>query len=360
MPWEVKIISKEERGAYEAFVASHPQGHILQTFAWGKVKQRTGWKPFCLLFLENGFPKGAVLLLKRRFPYLKKSIFYAPRGPVIAPEKKELWEFFLKTVRCLAQAEGAVLLKIDLDLPVTEEAFQLFLKEKGFRPSPQMPETKEGFGGLQPRYVMRLDLCPSQEELFRAFHPKVRYNIRLAQRKGVEVKKDCVREDISIFYQLLQETTARDNFLVRKEEYFYSLWDELVTRGYARLFLAFYQGKPVAGTLGFLLGKKAWYVYGASSSTHREVMPNHLLQWEMITWAKENNCQLYDLRGVPGKLSEDNPLYGLYRFKKGFNATYTVLIGEYDLAFSPFYAWLWQKALPFYCWWRKAGRREEV
>jgi lipid II:glycine glycyltransferase (peptidoglycan interpeptide bridge formation enzyme) len=115
-----------------------------------------------------------------------------------------------------------------------------------------------------------------------------------------------------------------------------------------KLFMAYYEGRPIAGTLAFLFGDTAWYIYGASSNSYRNVMPNYLLQWTMIKWAKANNCTLYDFRGVPGHLTEENPLYGLYRFKKGFNGEYTEFVGEYDLVFSSAYYWLWTTLEPIY------------
>ena len=95
-------------------------------------------------------------------------------------------------------------------------------------------------------------------------------------------------------------------------------------------------------------GDKAWYLYGASSNRHRNLMPNYLIQWEMIRWAREQGCTLYDFRGVSGDLNEDNPLYGLYRFKKGFGGEFTEFIGEWDQIYSPVFYWLFNHVLPIY------------
>jgi lipid II:glycine glycyltransferase (peptidoglycan interpeptide bridge formation enzyme) len=116
----------------------------------------------------------------------------------------------------------------------------------------------------------------------------------------------------------------------------------------ARIFLAEYDGRVVAGTLALILGQKAWYLYGASSNAYRNVMPNYLIQWRMIQWSKENGCALYAFRGVSGDLDESNPLYGLYRFKKGFNGEFTEFVGEWDMVYSPFYYLLWTRGMPLY------------
>ena len=185
------------------------------------------------------------------------------------------------------------------------------------------------------RYVFRLDLKPDLDDLLANLHSKTRYNVRLAKRRGVTIKEDCTKEDLRRFYEILEVTAVRDDFLVRGYEYFETIWECLVERGLAKLFMAEYEGKAIAGTLAFILGDKAWYLYGASSNKHRNVMPNYLLQWTMISWAKDQGCTMYDFRGVPGDLSKDNPLYGLYRFKRGFKGDYVEFIGEYDLVYSP-------------------------
>ena len=104
---------------------------------------------------------------------------------------------------------------------------------------------------------------------------------------------------------------------------------------HCRLYMAFHEGQPIAGTLAIWYGDKVWYLYGASSNEHRNLMPNYLLQWSMIQWATEKGCRIYDFRGVPGLVPEDHPLYGLVKFKRGFNGDYTEFIGEMDLVLKP-------------------------
>lgn len=344
-----RLIDPAEAKLFDKFVAAHPKGHILQTYAWGEVKAATGWQPLRLVVEEEGRIVAAVSLLKRRLPYIQKSIFYAPRGPVLDFSNTALFDFLLQAMKTLARREGAILLKIDPDIPSSNVEVKHLLQKRGFR----LATAGTGFDGVQPRHVFRLDLRPSLEELKQNLHPKTRYNIGLAQRRGVTVKADCTLEDLAVFYDILQETALRDRFLIRSYDYFVILWKELVERGYAKLFMAYYQDQPIAGTLAFILGDKAWYMYGASSNRHRNVMPNYLLQWTMISWAKEQGCTLYDFRGVPGDLSEDNPLYGLYRFKKGFNGVFTEFIGEYDLVYSHLYYWIWRLAQPAYSLFRR-------
>jgi len=217
------------------------------------------------------------------------------------------------------------------------------LRSRGFSSA----ESGKGFEGVQPKYVFRLDISPDESTLLANMQQKTRYNIRLATKKGVTIRQGT-REDLPKFYEVLKETTERDRFLVRAYSYFEDLYDSLVPTGMGELFVAEFDGEIISGTLAFVMGSKAWYIYGASSNAHRNVMPNYLIQWEMIRWAKSLGCTLYDFRGVPGHLTEDNPLYGLYRFKKGFNGEYTEFIGEWDLVYRPAIYFLWNHLEPIY------------
>ena len=137
-------------------------------------------------------------------------------------------------------------------------------------------------------------------------------------------------------------TGVRDGFVTRQPEYFADMLDNLGQ--HCRLYMAFHEGKPIAGTLAIHYGDKVWYLYGASSNEHRNLMPNYLLQWRMIQWAVETGCRVYDFRGVSGDVSEDNPLYGLYRFKQGFGGEFTEFIGEMDYVVSPVVYHITEKA----------------
>jgi lipid II:glycine glycyltransferase (peptidoglycan interpeptide bridge formation enzyme) len=330
------------RDAYNVFVTGHPWGHALQLCEWGEVKGRTGWKPWRLLLRRDGEPVAAASLLERRLPVIGAPIFYCSRGPVCDWSDAEVTRALLAAIREKARERGAILLKIDPAVPQPAPELLEFLRGEGFR----LASEGKNFEGVQPRFVFRLDISPSEEELLAAMHQKTRYNIRLAQKKGVTIRQGT-RDELAVFYAVLKETTERDNFLVRDFSYFETLYDLLVPAGFGELFLAEYEGRVVAGTFAFLAGAKAWYIYGASSNADRNVMPNYLIQWEMIRWARERGCTLYDFRGVSGDLTEDNPLYGLYKFKKGWGGVFTEFIGEWDLVYRPFLyrVWQWAEAL---------------
>jgi lipid II:glycine glycyltransferase (peptidoglycan interpeptide bridge formation enzyme) len=200
---------------------------------------------------------------------------------------------------------------------------------------------------IQYRNTALLDLRPDPPALLAAMKPKTRYNIGLAGRKGVRVR-DGAAGDLPAFYTLYAETSRRDGFLIRDYPYYRSAWQRFLDAGLGRLLLAEADGQLLAGLFLFHFGRRAWYMYGASSSAGRELMPNHLLQWEAIQRARALGCTAYDLWGAPDVLNESDPMWGVYRFKAGFGAALVRHIGAWDFApLSPLY-WLYTVAIPRY------------
>lgn len=344
--YTTRVIDIKEKDRFNAFMETHAKGHFLQLWEWGLVKKGMGWEPIPLVLEQDGEIQAAMLILKRKLPLpgLNKCIFYAPRGPVANIDDLNHHRLLFEGAQRIGRKHGAIFLKIDPDVVSVNSCYQDILRQCGFRKK----ENGLNFEGVQPTYVFRLDIRPSEVKLLENMHSKWRYNIRLARKKGVEIRQAGGKEDLPAFYNILKETAQRDRFLIRGYEYFEWIWDYMVENGYARIFLAEYQGEVIAATLAMILGDKAWYLYGASSNLQRQVMPNYLLQWEMITWARNQGCTLYDFRGVSGDVDENNPLYGLYRFKKGFNGVFTEFIGEWDAVYSPLLYFMWTRFLPLY------------
>ena len=334
----------QDRQRFDDFIARFETGDLLQSFEWGELKSKSGWRPVRVIAERDGEIVAAASLLKRAIPKTRRCIMYASRGPVLDTQDADLVKQFCAFLKQTAVKHGAILLKIDPPVPVEDTISEANLRAAGFQLI-----SSDGFGGTQPKCVMQLDLDKPIDEVMASFKEKWRYNIRLAERKGVTVNLDCTRDDIPTFYAILKETARRDGFLVRGQKYFEDMWDLLVPQGYMRLALTYYDGKPVAGAVAYIFGDKAMYTYGASSNEHRNVMPNHLMQWTLIRWAKESGCKWYDFRGVsPRKQPEaGDHLGGLNRFKEGFSPRFVEYIGEYDMVLSPSWYWLWNVARPW-------------
>ena len=326
-------ITQQTIEEYEQFVQSHPKGNFAQSYLWSKQKPMWKWDAVCVR-AEDGKIKASMALMTRKVPLIGKSLMYGCRAPVCDLDDRESFAELLRGAKELAKQYGAYVIKIDPDVPSSNEAFAKMLHDFGF----QSKEGGRNFEAINPRYVFRLNVKDkTEEELLAGFHQKWRYNIRLAERKGVSVRI-CGKEMVPAFSELMLTTGVRDGFVTRKSDYFAAMLDNLGE--HCRLYMAFDpENKPIAGTLAIAYGDKVWYLYGASSNESRNLMPNYLLQWSMIRWAVERKCSIYDFRGVSGDVSEDNPLYGLFRFKQGFGGDFTEFVGEMDLVLNKGVYW---------------------
>lgn len=323
----MEILRQDQQEEYRTFITTHPKGHFMQAPEWGQVKSEWKWEAVVQRD-ETGKIIGALSVLIRPLPALPFTLMYAPRGPVCDVHDKATIAALLTGVRELAKKYHAYEFKIDPDVLASDELFREMMCSFGF----ELHTGGKNFEGIQPRFVFRLDVAgKTEEQVMAQFHSKTRYNIRVALKNGVEVQIKG-KEALDEFLPIMRETGQRDGFPTRPKDYFERMLDSFGS--HCRLYMAYFEGKPVAGTVAMQYGDKTWYLYGASSNAYRNVMPNYLLQWEMIRWSIEGGCKIYDFRGVSGDLSESNPLYGLYRFKKGFNGDLTEFAGEFNLVLN--------------------------
>ncbi len=296
----------------------------MQSPEWGKVKK--DWKWEAVVEKDSqGQIIGSVAVLIRRVPVLPYTLMYAPRGPVCDIDDTQTLTHLIAGVRALAVKHHAYLFKIDPDVLATNTDFIDKMKQMSFT----LQDGGKNFDGIQPRFVFRLNVeGKTEDEAFAGLSSKTRYNVRVARKHNVDVQiRD--KSALSEFVPIMRTTGLRDGFATRPLSYFERMMD--VFGEHARLYMAYHESKPIAGTIAIQYGDKVWYLYGASSNEFRNLMPNYLLQWEMIRWSIETKCRIYDFRGVSGDTSKDNPLYGLYRFKKGFNGDFTEFPGEFNL-----------------------------
>lgn len=336
-----EFVTEETLYEYESFVQSSPKGHFAQSCLW--AKQKPMWKWDAVLVRRDGKVTGTLALLTRKVPGINRTLLYGCRGPVCDLRDPGTFAELLEGAKALAREYRAFVIRLDPDVSSSDKDFFAMLTSFGFHGT----GGGKNFETIQPRYVFRLNVAgKTEEELLAGFQQKWRYNIRLAERKGVSVRV-CGKEQVPAFAALMRTTGLRDGFVTRQPEYFTALLDHL--GGHARLYMAFApDGTPIAGTIAIQYGDKVWYLYGASSNGHRELMPNYLLQWRMIQWAVRTGCRVYDFRGVSGDVSADNPLYGLYRFKQGFGGEFTEFVGEMDLVLDRPLYWGMTHALPVY------------
>ena len=323
------VTDEKSKIEYKEFLEKHERCNFQQSPEWARVKDN--WKNEIILAEdENKNIVGSLSVLIRKIPIFG-NIMYSSRGPVCDIHNEKILNELTEGAKQLAQKYNAIVLRIEPDILSNDKEFRNIVEKLGYKIKDDAKNFREE---IQPRYVFRLNIKgKTEEEIFAGFHSKTRYNIRLATKKGVTVKEGT-REDLSKFHKIMVETGARDGFIIRPLSYFEKMYDNLAPE-HMKLLMAYYEGEPISGVIPIFYGNKTWYLYGASSNEHRNLMPNYLLQWEMIKMALKRNDDIYDLRGVSGVVDENHPQYGLYRFKKGFGAEFTEFLGEIYIPFNP-------------------------
>ena len=325
----MRFLTKETEQEYTDFLENNERCNFQQSLEWGRVK--TAWtKEVILAEDDNGKIIGSICVWIRKMPMFG-NLMYASRGPVCDIHDKAVLEQLTEGARELAKKYKAFVFRMEPDVKKDDEEFRKIVEEIGYKVKDDAKDFKDE---IQPRFVFKLDIKgKTEEEILKNCHQKTRYNIRLATKKGVEIKEGT-REDFAAFHKIMIETGERDGFIVRSQEYFEKMYDELAPK-HMKLLMAYHEGKPISGIILIKYGKTTWYLYGASSNSHRNLMSNYLLQWTGISEAIQNGHDVYDFRGVSGVVDENHPQYGLYRFKKGFGAEFIEFIGEVYLPFKP-------------------------
>jgi lipid II:glycine glycyltransferase (peptidoglycan interpeptide bridge formation enzyme) len=342
-----KIIRDQQ--VWDQALMALPGAHVLQSWAWGDFKSRWGWTAERLLWSRAGRPVAAAQILARAIPPTPWRFLYVTRGPLLDYADAGLAGQVLADLESYAQQTQALFIKIDPDVPRQQGAPQencppdptgqqllQMLEQRGWRFSPEQ---------IQFRNTILIDLAAEQDELLARMKSKWRYNIRLAERRGVVVRSGG-QAGLSNFYAMYAETARRDGFLIRPEAYYMDVWRQFLEKDQAELFLALVEDQAVAGLLLFIFGSRAWYMYGASSRQHHSLMPNHLLQWAALCRAKERGCAWYDMWGAPDIFDERDRLWSVYRFKQGFGGRVVQGLGAFDYPVRPLLYGLFIKALP--------------
>lgn len=325
-----EYLTLNSAGELDEFVTAHPRGHYMQTTAYGRSRPDYDWNALVLRD-ECGRITASMALHSRRVRLTGKRLFYAPRGPVFTT--RDQFREIIAAAREYCVKHDGYLLRIDPPIGAEDGLFRRDAEELGFRFDP-----RNDYSTYQPKCVYQTKLAGlTESELLSRFHSKTRYNIRLAQRRGVAVREGSL-SDLPVFCAMMEETGKRDGFSGKPEAFYENFLCAMDKN--ARLLLAEKDGRVLAGTIEVILGKKAWYAYGCSFSEGREDMPNYLLQWEMMRIALEQGCTVYDFRGVEGEPVPENPHYGLHRFKQGFDARFVEYAGQMDLVLRPVSGWL--------------------
>lgn len=326
----------DDDAEWDALVASHPRGSILQTTNWARLKNRFGWSSQRVWMRHNGRLIGGAQLLIRSMALGMVKIGYIPHGPLVDWHDDDQVEVLMNYIDQAAYQRGAGIVKLEPRL------WQSDLPEGRWEAICDAHQLETDTDTIQPPQTILVDLRPSEDDILAAMKQKTRYNIRLSSRKGVVVRQGT-EADLPAFNRMMLTTAQRDGFSVHDPDYYRAAYEIFSPNQQCVLLMAEYEGQPLAGAMVFAVGRTAAYLYGASSNEERQRMPTYAVQWAAIRWAKARGCHTYDLWGIPdfpedeleAQFTERNDgLWSVYRFKRGFGGEIVRTVGAVDRVYN--------------------------
>lgn len=291
--------------------------HLMQSWEWGEFRKSLGLPLLRYGLFEQGKLVTVFQLTLHKIPSTNQYVGYLPKGP--APDKD-----LAEALRKIGKENNCALIKVEPDvLQVTGDRLQI---TGDFVRSPKPLFTK---------YNFILDLTKSENQILKEMHPKTRYNIRLAEKKGVVVKESANEQALEEYLNLYFETTNRQGYHGHNIQYHKKVWSTLKRAGMIRFLIAYYQGEPLTAWMLVNFKDTLYYPYGGSSNNHREVMASNLVAWEAIKLGKRLKLKEFDMWGAlnPNPDPKDS-WYGFHRFKQGYGGKLVEYIGTFDLVFN--------------------------
>lgn len=321
---------------WDAFVATHPHGSILQTTNWARLKSRFGWRTYRVWVRDGGELVAGAQILFKSAAFRMIRMGYIPHGPLVDWDNDELVTVLFNQIDWAIWEHRAGMLKIEplvWQSQLSAEKWHTICTTHDL-----IPDTDT----IQPPRTMLIDLTPDEDAILAGMHSKTRYNIRLAGRKGVTVREGTA-DDLPAFNRLMAITGQRNEFGTHSADYYTAAYELFSADNQVVLLIAEYENQPLAGALIFKNGAKADYIAGGSSNEERNRMPTYALQWAAIQWAKAQGCTVYDMWGLPdadpdqleAQFKERNDgLWGVYRFKRGFQGDIVRTVGCADKVYN--------------------------
>ncbi len=330
-----------------------PAGEFMQSRTWAEVKRLRGMRPYA--FRLRSTEENISLLALEQQPDTPGGIVYIPRGPALESPPADYAEAMTQIAHgIVAHMEQApACIRFDLPWP------SMYWNDEPYagKPASHLQEIRMNFGrssdvvrkaptDVLPVDTVILDLSPPESTLLERMKSKTRYNIRLAERRGVRVDRYTAEspdldEALAVWARLAGETEARNAlsetdsvhidhlFNLRSKEADVEL---LIARGPAG---GEYESAPIAAAVITYTREQARYLYGASGNIGRSLMGPYAVQWTAIREAKRRATEYYDFFGVPPTDNPGHPLYGLARFKRGFGGNEVHYAGCWDVPIDP-------------------------
>lgn len=309
----MRLIADIEQSELDAFISASSQAEFLQSYGWGEFQEQAGNDVFRVAIEEQDKIIAAATFIKKPL-FAGKYYLYCPRGPVVIENLRlsidDLLEYIIRELS--KKYDNLIFIRIELK--------KINRKSK--------IDIRKSIS-IQPKTTSIIDLSKSEDEILKSMHPKTRYNIRLAEKRGVAVR-DAGAEDFQSFWNLMEDTKTRDGFRLHSGNYYQKMINAGQSGGLKiKLYLAEWKGKVLAGGIFAFFGDTAYYIHGASSNIERNVMAPYLLHWSIIRYAKEIGCKFYDLYGI-----DENRWPGVTRFKLGFGGETKEYAGTFDVVIN--------------------------
>ena len=321
---------------------------VQQTTFWSLVKKRLGWNVLAFDLEADGSPSGDVLILLHEVGG-GATVAYSPFGPEKLPDDGRRGEYLAAVSSELRPHLGPSCLFVRWDLPwISPYAFEEDrYDDNGYwlgPPETRLRELRMNWGvpevGLRkspsdilPPDTILVDLLGDESTLLARMKPKTRYNIRLAARKGVQVREGKVG-DLELWQSLYLATARRNGIFPHDPQFFRALALAGESDAKVRLLIAEKDGEALAAMFLSTSADGAAYLYGASSGENRQLMAPYALQWAAMLASKSEGCASYDLFGVAPRPDPDHPLHGLFVFKSGFGGAMLHRQGAWDYPYD--------------------------
>tara|TARA_Y100001970_G_scaffold268324_1_gene359441 strand:+ start:72 stop:1088 length:1017 start_codon:yes stop_codon:yes gene_type:complete len=318
-------IDLDNKKEWEELVKNNPAGGFHQSFDWAVFKQSTNWQSYKIGVYDKDKLVAGALVLKFAFSN-GTNFLYLPEGPILElnNEKKAYWQW-----RALETAIHSIV-SLDKDNKTTHIRIEPRAEKV---PEFLLHRFSKAPINLQPRHTEEINLDQTQEELLKNMKQKCRYNIKLSQKNGVQVKELPLSE-IQIFFKLYKDTLKRNKFDGQSLEFFKNYIQSC--SDFSKLFVAYKDQEVLASSITIFYGDRVTYLYGASSNQNKKLMAPYALHWHIIQHAKKLSFKTYDFWGIAKDSKDENhPWYGITRFKKQFGGTQQNFIGAYDYIINP-------------------------
>lgn len=315
---EIEYVNNENKKVYDKYVKEN--GNLFQTLEWIKSNEIEEYNAL-MISKENEVCMSAAYIITYD-KELNKKILYFPKGPIITKVDKNILNIFFEEIINKARENYCSGIRMDYVFKSEDENLEKILLNAKFRKS------------IYTKFWDYTWVVPikklSKEEYLKELKQKTRYNINYAKRKGVKVLIDNSEDSKNKFYELMKITGKRDNFKIKSK----ACYDNVIElfKKNANIFLAYKNDKLLSAAIEIIHGTTAHYIYGASSNYDRNLQSTFLLQYEMIAYAIEHDCELYDMGGVGIKLENKYKFYdGLLEFKSKFGGKMDKNIQSYIL-----------------------------